>query len=685
MLKEIKYMTEYENCWLNYRRVENLAGYNDIFSDIFCSISGRCVDNAVKEIGTAMHAMFDIDVTVRDIKDCDPTEDTGGIYLKLFDDTDRKYTGSFIPGDEGYAVYYNADRKLIIVASKSERGILYGVFRMIRQLQAGMQPDDIVIFENPYTPIRMINHWDNMKGDIERGYSGDSFFYKDDDIIIDERTEAYAKLISSVGINAVTINNVNVHAVETKLITDAFLYKVKKINDIFASYGIKMYLSINFAAPVELGDVDICDPLDDSVIKWWEDTTRHLYEVIPDFGGYLVKADSEGRPGPYTYGRTHADGANMLARALKKYGGIVIWRCFVYNCRQDWRDRETDRAKACYDNFHDLDGEFDDNVILQIKNGPMDFQVREPVSPLFGALKKTNLFLELQIAQEYTGQQIDLCYLVPMWKEVLDFNTYATDSATVKRIVSGREYGNTMCGIAGVANTGNDANWTGHDLAAANLFGYARLCWNPSLSAEHIGLEWAQATFGNDVNVYRKVYEIMKNSWRTYEKYTSPLGIGWMVNPSNHYGPNVNGYEYDVWGTYHRADRNGVGQDRTVLNGTGFTSQYNEPLCSMYENVETTPDELRLFFHYTKYDYVLSNGKTLIQHIYDTHFEGVCEVEQMIADWKSLEGKIDSGIFERVSKRFERQLNNAIEWRDRVNTYFYRMSGIKDEQGRTIY
>ncbi len=491
--------------------------------------------------------------------------------------------------------------------------------------------------------------------------------------------------MASIGINAITINNVNVHAVETRLITDEYLDKVKEINDIFNSYGIKLYLSINFAASVELGATDNCDPLCEDVIRWWEETTRHLYEVIPSFGGYLVKADSEGRPGPFTYGRTHADGANMLARVIKPYGGIVVWRCFVYNCRQDWRDRKTDRARAGYDNFAYLDGEFEDNVVLQIKNGPMDFQVREPVSPLFGALKKTNMFIEFQIAQEYTGQQIDICYLVPMWKEILDFHTYASDTATVKNVVSGREYGNRICGIAGVTNTGNDANWTGHDFAAANLYGFAMLCWNPSLSAEEIGTEWAKCTFGKDKEVYGRVYDIISNSWLTYEKYTSPLGIGWMVNPHTHYGPFVDGYEYDKWGTYNRADRDGIGQDRTKKLGTGYTLQYNEPLRSMYENVETTPEELLLFFHYIRYDYVLSTGKTLIQHIYDTHFEGVHEVEDMIAAWDELRGIVDDTVYERVRKRMQRQLDNAIEWRDRVNTYFYRMSGVSDIHGRTIY
>lgn len=674
-------MKDYEDCWLNYRHVPKIPNEIKRLENVYCSVNGDCISNAIKEVDTAFDAMYGKKLSHHLMKN----DAKDGIVLKLYDADDVQYTGSFIPDEEGYGIYYCDDSNLITVCSKSDRGILYGVFRLMRMLMCGYGIKAVNVCENPAVHLRMINHWDNMAGDIERGYSGNSFFYDDYNIIINDRTYMYARLMASIGINAITINNVNVHAVETRLITDTYLSQVKEISDIFNSYGIKLYLSINFAAPVELGDTDNCDPLCEDVIKWWKKTTKHVYEVIPSFGGYLVKADSEGRPGPFTYGRTHADGANMLARAIKPYGGIVVWRCFVYNCLQDWRDRKTDRARSGYDNFAHLDGEFDDNVVLQIKNGPMDFQVREPVSPLFGALKQTNVFLELQIAQEYTGQQIDICYLVPMWKEILDFNTYASDTATVSNIVTGREYGGKICGIAGVTNTGNDANWTGHDFAAANLYGFAMLCWNPDLSAEEIGTEWAKCTFGTDKEVYKRVYDIISKSWLTYEKYTSPLGIGWMVNPNTHYGPFIDGYEYDKWGTYNRADRNGIGQDRTMCCGTGYTSQYNEPLRSMYEEVETTPEKLLLFFHYIRYDYILSTGKTLIQHIYDSHFEGVEEVEKMISIWNELSGTVDNTVFERVKERMDRQHNNAVEWRDRVNTYFYRMSGVCDKLGRTIY
>src|SRR5690606_20931534 len=336
----------------------------------------------------------------------------------------------------------------------------------------------------------------------------------------------------------------------------------------------------------------------------------------PDFGGFVVKADSENRPGPFTYGRDHADGANMLATALQPYGGLVLWRCFVYDCHQDWRDRSTDRARAAYDHFKPLDGRFMDNVILQIKNGPMDFQVREPVSPLFGAMPNTNAVMEFQITQEYTGQQRHVCYLIPQWKEVLDFDTKVKgDGSTVKEIAAGNIHPYKYSGIAAVTNIGDDDNWTGHHLAQANLYGYGRLLWNPELSSEEIAAEWAQLTFSSSTDVQQLLIDFLMESWSIYEKYTSPLGVGWMVTPHYHYGPDIDGYEYSKWGTYHFADNKGIGVNRTVASGTGYTSQYEPEHAARYESLDTCPDELLLFFHHVPYTHVLHSGKTVIQHI----------------------------------------------------------------------
>ncbi len=586
---------------------------------------------------------------------------------------------------EGYAVKGNANEDLVEIEASDENGALYGAFHLIRALLTGEDYRELNIIKTPSNPLRMMNHWDNMDGSIERGYSGNSFFFVNDDIVINERTVDFARFMASIGINGIVINNVNVKGAATDLITTRFFDKLSLLSDIFADYGIKLFLSLNFASPIELGGLEVCDPLDEKVIDWWKGKIKEVYEHLPNLGGFLVKADSEGRPGPFTYGRTQADGANMLADIIKPYGGIIIWRCFVYNCTQDWRDYKTDRARAGYDYFKGLDGEYHDNVILQIKNGPMDFQIREPVSPLLGGLTKTNQMLEVQIAQEYTGHQIDLCYLIPMFREVLDFRTYCqSENDTVADIVSGKTMGNSNAGMAAVINTGNDFNWTGNDLAAANLYGFGRLAFDMDLSSEEIAREWVKLTFTLDKELEDKLVNMLLNSREIYERYTSPLGIGWMVNPGVHYGPSVDGYEYSRWGTYHRADHLGIGVDRTD-KGTGYAQQYYQPNADMYNGPSTCPEELVLFFHHIPYTFELKSGKTLIQHIYDSHFEGYEEAKSLAEAWKAFEGKVPQRVYDCVSHRFEMQVDNAHEWCDQVNSYFFRKSGIPDEKGREIF
>ena len=680
----------YNQCWLNYHRVDNYKDA-DLLKGIYLvkpekSPTMAVVNNARNELQTALYKIIGIKPSlIEEQSNEDKDLPSGTIILAYGNQNPYKHLLKLGTLEEEGFLLHQCDTKVYVIGG-SAIGILYGCFELIRRVAMGESLRGITILEKPMNRLRMLNHWDNLDGTIERGYSGESFFFEKEELLINNRTTDYARMVASIGINAVVINNVNVRGrAASGLITERYFDKLKELADLFFGYGIKLYLSVNFAAPMEIGGLNTADPCDKQVEAWWRGTAKNVYERIPNFGGFLVKADSEGRPGPFTYNRSHAEGANTLARALKPYDGILIWRCFVYNCQQDWRDYKTDRARAAYDNFMELDGEFEDNVILQIKNGPMDFQVREPVSPLFGGLRKTNQMLEVQIAQEYTGQQKHVCYLIPMWKEILSYNTYAKDrQSTVADIVSGRTYGQTNCGIAGVANTGNDYNWTGHDLAAANLYGYGRLCWNTELSSEDIMREWIKITFAHNDKVLEVLSGILRGSWLTYEKYTSPLGIGWMVNPHHHYGPNVDGYEYDKWGTYHRADRNGVGVDRTKA-GTGYVTQYNEPNASIYESLENCPEELLLFFHHVPYDYVLKSGKTLIQHIYDTHFEGVEEVEEMIAGLHSLEGLLPEDVYLRIMERFAMQLESAIEWRDRINTYFYRKSGVDDGKHRKIY
>ncbi|SIR24522.1 alpha-glucuronidase family glycosyl hydrolase [Halanaerobium kushneri] len=588
--------------------------------------------------------------------------------------------------EEGYLIKYFKEQDLLLLTAASDQGLLYGVFALLREIQQENDLLELDLLSNPKNNLRMLNHWDNLDGSIERGYAGKSIFYKDNQLVNDlKRIRDYARMLASIGINALSINNVNVSYQETRLIDDK-IEMVITIADILRDYGITTYLSANYASPMQLSSIDTADPLDEKVRLWWKEKTAEIYDEIPDFGGFVVKADSEGRPGPFTYGRSHADGANMMAEALEPHGGLLIWRCFVYNCQQDWRDKETDRARAAYDNFKDLDGQFKENVLLQIKNGPMDFQVREPITPLFGAMPETNQVLELQVTQEYTGQQKDLCYLIPQWKKVTDFDTYAEGENTpVKRIVDGSTYNQKNTGFAAVVNVGNDQNWTGHHLAQANLYGYGRLAWNPDLSAVKITEEWIKITFGQDQEVMESLLRMLLYSWSIYEDYTSPLGIGWMVNPGHHYGVNVNGYEYSRWGTYHRADHEGIGVDRSVATGTGYAGQYFKENAEKYETIENCPDELLLFFHHVPYTHELDSGKTVIQHIYDSHFRGVAAVKELQGHWEKLEEKVDSEIFENVNKRLKMQLDNAVEWRDQVNTYFHRISGIDDKFDRKIY
>lgn len=591
---------------------------------------------------------------------------------------------------EGYlirSVQASADEPCIVLAGKSDSSVLYAVFHLLRLLRLDHDIRELNIKEFPAHRLRMINHWDNMDGSIERGYAGGSIFFQDNKVLTaSPRLRDYARLLASIGINAITINNVNVHHEETMLITQRWLPEMARIADLFHSYGIQLFLSVNYASPIELGELTTADPLNSDVAAWWKRRAAEIYELIPQFGGFLVKADSENRPGPFTYGRNHADGANMLAEALEPYGGIVLWRCFVYDCHQDWRDRKTDRARAAYDHFKPLDGCFKDNVILQIKNGPMDFQVREPVSPLLGAMEHTNQVLEFQITQEYTGQQIHACYLIPQWKEILDFDTGTKgEGSTIKKVTAGHVHAYTHCGIAAVVNIGDDDNWTGHHLAQANLYGYGRLIWDPDLSAEQIAREWAQETFGNNMDIVEPIASFLLESWSIYEQYNAPLGVGWMVKPHYHYGPDIDGYEYSKWGTYHFADHKGIGVDRTQKTGTGYTSQYMPMNADKYDSLATCPDELLLFFHHVPYTHVLHSGKTVIQHIYDTHFGGVERLEYWITRLQGLEDQLDDERYQHIMRRFAQQLDSAKEWRDVINTYFYRKSGIEDEKGRLIY
>ena len=685
-------MADYTNAWLSYK-MKALTN-STLWKKVTVAAEGgnaslpQTAETAVKELTRAAKELFGIELR-QEVKNVSFSgTEASAEELKTMTGCEEGLVLVYLPAlkdtyKEGYRLAVTEAAAYII--SGTGRGLLYGAFDVIRTeiIEDAVMPCDKKVI--PDNPLRMMNHWDNMDNSIERGYSGESFFFKNNEVVVNDRTREYARLCASVGINASVINNVNVKNAATYLITERYEKELKAMSEVFAEYGVDLYLSLNFAAPMELAGLPVSDPLNAEVRAWWKDTMQKVFTAIPKLAGFLVKADSEGRPGPHTYGRTQAEGANMLAEAVAPYHGTIIWRCFVYNCTQDWRDRKTDRARAGYDHFKPLDGQFADNVVLQIKNGPMDFQIREPISPLLGGLEKTNQILEVQAAQEYTGQQRHFCYLIPMWKEVLDFKTYcAPENDTVADIVAGRTYHQTTCGMAAVTNTGNDENWTGHDFAALNWYGFGRLAFTTALTAKEIAEEWIKLTVTKDEKAVAALTDMALCSREVYEKYTSPLGIGWMVNPNHHYGPNVDGYEYDRWGTYHRADLHGIGVDRTT-KGTGYTAQYREENFKMYEDPATCPEELLLFFHYIRYDYVLKSGKTLIQHIYDTHFEGAEQAEGFLETIKSLKAVIPEEIYKRILPRFEHQAAHAKDWRDIVNSYFYRKSGIEDAKGREFF
>ncbi|MDX3099371.1 alpha-glucuronidase [Nonomuraea angiospora] len=587
--------------------------------------------------------------------------------------SDLVLTLSEAEGEDGYAI--SRRDGVTTVAGGDPAGLLYGFFHVVRLGEAAFEGERPVEHHRPAMRRRMLDHWDNIDvhpvmGQVERGYSGGSIFWADGALRPDlTRVRAYARLLAASGVNAVAINNVNVHATEAHLLTDR-LGEVAAIAAEFRPYGIRVHLSVNFASPIALGGLSTADPLDADVRRWWAETTEQVYATIPDFGGYVVKADSEGQPGPFAYGRTHADGANMLAEALAPFGGVVHWRAFVYNHRQDWRDRSTDRARAAHDHFAPLDGRFAGNAILQVKHGPMDFQTREPVSPVILEMRGTRLAVELQVTQEYTGQQRHVCYLAPMWSEILAFENVA-------------EAGD----LVAVSNAGDDRFWTGHPLAQANLYAFGRLAWDPALDPAAVLDEWIDLTFAQPgESLRRTLHAMMDGSWRTYERYTAPLGVGFMVRPGHHYGPDVDGYEYTPWGTYHFADRDGVGVDRTRATGTGFTGQYPQPWSDVYESLERCPDELLLFFHHVPYGHVLHSGSTVIQHIYDTHFAGAEEAAETRLHWEKLAGTgaVDPDLYARVKERLDEQVRCAEEWRDQINAYFFRKSGVPDAHGRHI-
>jgi alpha-glucuronidase len=670
--------------WLRYEPLSGAdkAAYAWLPRTLVCPHDSLLARSAAQELAFGLRGMLGLELQRAKV-----VPDAPSILLCTMEDFPQLFPGLAAPilsGPDSFLLRSVRVRRGagFLIVGTDDRALLYGAFTLLRKVALH---EDLHAVDEPQTPssrIRFLNHWDNLNGTIERGYGGRSIFWEQDHIANDlTRVRDYARLMASVGINGCSINNVNA---DPRAITPEFLSQIARVADELRPWGVGLLLSLDFASPRKIGGLDTFDPADPRVVEFWKNKVDEVYRFIPDLAGFILKADSEGRSGPSAYGRTHADAANVIARPLQARGGLLFYRGFVYDHHMDWRNRSLDRAKAAYDNFKPLDGLFENNVIVQIKHGPIDFQVREPPSPLFGALERTGQAIELQITQEYTGQQRHLCCLVPMWKEVLDFDLQAGRPNTpVKALVSGKTFGRPLGGFVGVSNVGRDANWLGHDLAVANLYGFGRLAWNPDLSAARIVEEWTRLTFGPDKLVDRTVKELELKSWPAYEEYTGPLGAGTLTDIIGpHYGPAVESSERNGWGQWHRADREGVGMDRTVARGTGFVGQYSPPVRSRFESLRTCPDELLLFMHHVPYTHRLHSGKTVIQHIYDSHYEGASESARFVQLWSRLKGRVDQDRFESVLKRLSYQAGHAVVWRDAINNWFLTTSGIADRQGR---
>ena len=525
------------------------------------------------------------------------------------------------------------------ITAKNEQGLLYGAYALLRG-ESG--------YSAPYWKLRILNHWDNPNGTVERGFAGKSIFLNPDP----ERIRMYARANASVGINGTVLNNVNA---KPEALSTESLQKTKAIADQLRPYGIRVYLSINFASPIKVGGLETADPLDAKVVRWWKEKVKEIYRLIPDFGGFLVKANSEGEPGPQDFGRTHADGANMLARVLKPHKGIVMWRAFVY------APQSPDRANQAYLEFMPLDGQFADNVIIQIKNGPIDFQPREPYSPLFTAMQKTQMMVEFQLTQEYLGAANHLVYLAPMWQE---FFSYVKPGS--------------LKAMAGVANIGDDTNWCGHHFAQANWYAFGRTAWNPALKPEDIADEWIRQTFSSDERLLSPVRQIMQESREACVKYMMPLGIHHIFAGTHHYGPEPwyapKGLRAD-WTPpyYHKADSIGMGFDRTLI-GTANVRQYPEALCLLYNDINTCPENLIIWFHHVPWDHKMKSGRTFWDELCHQYDEGVHEARRFLAVWDAMQPYVDTQRFSEVQRKLRIQARDAEWWRDACLLYFQTFS-----------
>jgi|TARA_R110001606_G_scaffold12742_5_gene55928 alpha-glucuronidase len=669
--------------WLKYNKIENhdlSQAYSKTTNAVYIANIGDIIKNAKRELSLALPQMLGTQVTYESSITSETTliidvfnnlpEDLKLAVKKNIENIDK----------EGFIIQSISrnNTPLTIITSKEEIGLLYGTFRFLREMQMHENISAKTIVDSPKIQLRMLNHWDNLDRSVERGYAGFSLWnWQKLPEYIDQRYIDYARANASIGINATVLTNVNANAL---VLTPMYLEKVEALANVFRSYGIQVYLTARFSAPIEIGNLETADPLDKNVQEWWSNKAAEIYKRIPDFGGFLVKANSEGQPGPQNYGRNHVDGANMMATALKPFGGNVIWRAFVYSEHDD-----TDRAKQAYDEFLPYDGSFKDNVIVQVKNGPIDFQPREPFHPIFGAYKKTPLAIEFQITQEYLGFSTHLVFLPKLFEEILDIDTYQKGTeSTIAKIIDGSLYGNKLTTMAGVANIGTDLNWTGHPFAQANWYGFGRLAWDPNLNSGQIADEWIRATYTNDKAFVEPIKKMMLTSREAVVNYMNPLGLHHIFDTGHHYGPGpwVDDLGRPDWNPvyYHNADKNGIGFDRTT-SGSNALEQYAPFLEKAYSNTNTIPEEYLLWFHHLPWDYKLKNGEILWDGIALKYQEGVDQVDDMIKTWEAAKPFLNEEQFNEVHMLLQIQLKEAKWWRDACLLYFQTFSNLPLPKG----
>jgi alpha-glucuronidase len=656
--------------WLRYSRVRHVERFNDIPHRIVVLEDDAVSLNASNELAIGLRAELGGEFVVEHALDSG-----SAIVMRIKPAVGRRVGDSLLKESFHIRRMDRAGIHRVMLDGGSPAGLLYGVFQLLEDVEVG---GDIVESAAPRSVIRWTDEWDNLDGSIERGYAGRSIFFENGHVRRDlTRAREYARLLASVGINGCNVNNVNA---DLEMLSTEHLSEVARLAEALRPWAVRVALSVDLSSPQSVGGLKTFDPLDPTVVLWWRRKIDEIYSLIPDFAGFTVKADSEGRPGPSQYGRSPADAANVLARALQPHKGVVLYRGFVYNHHLDWNDLKADRARAGYDNFAKYDGKFEPNVIIQIKHGPIDFQAREPVSPLFGALRQTSQAIELQTTQEYTGQQRHMVFLPSMWKWVVDTDMRVQDKpSTVGDIVTGRRFHQPFGGFVSVANVGLEANWLHHPMALANLYGFAKLAWDPGVNLDAILDRWTRLTWGDDPETVTTITEMLRGSWQTYENYTGPNGMGTLTNILGvHFGAGIESAERNGWGQWFRGDRQGIGMDRTVATGTGYVGQYPPQLAKRYESLETCPDDLLLFFHHVPYTHKLHTGKTLVQSIYDAHYDGTLSAAHYVESWEGLKGKIDDERFNLVDQLLTYQAGHAIVWRDAINTWFLRESGVQD-------